>query len=275
MEFQNKNFYSTEQINRFAKAVRMLSYDRGDECGVYAVGHHGSGVVVLFNDHLFFLCTKHSFQCERTASKDIKEVYRNLCFFKDGGILIKPKWTCIIPRVKNKDAANIPEEDILIYLIDPSWEDYQVYLEAAAIINTREAYHSLDYNHGYAFFCGYPNQYGGNEDCETYTVHQEKKGRYARVDSIQKEPNLLSATIDISGLVETPTHKEEFCVEGMSGGGLFTSTNNNPPLFLGMCYAGTVESKKAHFLSVCYIECMLSKCLEEENIEFSPTVSNM
>ena len=253
----------------------MLSHDRGDASGDYAVGHHGSGVVVLFKEHLFFLCTKHSFQRERTASGGIKKAYRSLCFFKDGGSLIKPKWTCIIPCVKNKDATNIPEEDILIYLIDPSWEDYQVYLEAAAIINTREAFHSLDCNKGYAFFCGYPNQYAGNEDYETHTVHQEKKGRYARVDSTQKEPNLLSATIDISGFIETPTHKGEFCVDGMSGGGLFTSTNKDSPLFLGMCYAGTVGSKKAHFLSVCYIEFMLSEYLKSENVVVSSTVSNM
>lgn len=274
MEHKNENPYSEEQLGRFAKAVQMLSYDHGDTFEDYVAEHHGSGVFVLFNGYLFFLCTKHSFHLGGNVAKRRIEDYDKLCFFKDGGILQKPKYTRIVPTVENKDATHIPEEDVLIYLIDPSWEDYQVYKESAAIINSREAYNALARHHFYAFFCGYPTQYDGNVDYESHTVHQEKKGRYALVEMPQKEPNFISAKIDVSGFVKEPSQKEEFSMDGMSGGGLFTCTNNNSSLFLGMCLAGTVESKRAHFLSVCYIEFMLSEYLKGENVVVSSTVPN-
>ena len=274
MEHKNENIYSGEQLERFAKAVQMLSYDHGDTCEDYVAEHHGSGVFVLFNGYLFFLCTKHSFHLDGKVAKPQIEYYDSLCFFKDSGILQKPKYTRIVPFVKNKYATHIPEEDVLIYLIDPSWEDYQVYKESAAIINSREAYNALVRHHFYAFFCGYPTQYDGNVDYESHTVHQEKKGRYALVEMPQKEPNFISAKIDVSGFVKEPSQREEFSMNGMSGGGLFTCTNNNSSLFLGMCLAGTVESKRAHFLSVCYIEFMLSEYLKGENVVVSSTVPN-
>ena len=143
-----------------------------------------------------------------------------------------------------------------------------------AIINSRVAYNALARHHFYAFFCGYSTQYDGNVDYESHTVHQEKKGRYALVEMPQKEPSFISAIIDVSGFVKEPSQKEEFSMDGMSGGGLFTCTNNNSSLFLGMCLAGTVESKRAHFLSVCYIEFMLSEYLKGENVVVSSTVPN-
>lgn len=274
MEHKNENIYSEEQLERFAKAVQMLSYDHGDTCEDYVAEHHGSGVFVLFNGYLFFLCTKHSFHSDGKVANPQMEDYDSLCFFKDSGILQKPKYTRIVPFVKNKYATHIPEEDVLIYLIDPSWEDYQVYKESAAIINSRVAYNALARHHFYAFFCGYSTQYDGNVDYESHTVHQEKKGRYALVEMPQKEPSFISAIIDVSGFVKEPSQKEEFSMDGMSGGGLFTCTNNNSSLFLGMCLAGTVESKRAHFLSVCYIEFMLSEYLKGENVVVSSTVPN-
>ena len=250
-------------MKRFAAAVIMLSYDHGEESKEYEIEHHGSGVFVLFRKKLFFLCAKHSFH-GGDVSKPKLEDYDSLCFFTPPNISHKPKMIRVCPTVLNKESAHVPQEDILFYEIYPEgWKYYDKYRSAASVIDSRKAFGALKKKGFMAFVCGFSNQFGGNTDYDKHTIHQEHKGRYVKIDLRQPDLNMLQGTIDVSGFVDHPTKKGEFNLNGMSGGGLFTCGEDETPLFLGMCLAGTAVSRRIHFLSVTYIEHMLGEYLEQ------------
>ncbi len=253
----HNNIFTDEQLQLFTRPVKMLSFDHGDG---EEPESHGSGVFVRYKDILFFLCSRHSFHAGRSLASMQQEYYDSLAFILKDNELTKPKYTRVSFVINDKDYDYLPEEDMLLYEISSeNWEYYREFYESAAILDFQNGIKKINDNQGTAYVCGYPSQYGGNTDYINKKVHQELKGRYVQLN--KNEGSMWRGEIDTQGLVDKPLRKDEFEIDGMSGGALMTIGDENEVLFLGLLIAGTVASKTVLFLSLPYIKHVLDSWL--------------
>lgn len=111
---------------------------------------------------------------------------------------------------------------------------------------------------------GFPNRYGGNRDFVNKKVIKHIVGRYVS-DIEESDPiGLYKGKIDTTSLVDFSKSDEEYSIDGMSGGGVFTTLPQHPNYLIGMIYAGTVNSQIVRFIHASYIQKVIEAHLEDE-----------
>lgn len=257
-----KKVFLNHEISRMKLAVKMPCY--GIETASLPIPH-GSGCLLVYKDKLYFVCCKHSFHLCESFSGSPQYGYDSLCFMQDGETLSRPNWTCINHSLLEKDSANHPAEDLLIYEFrDKSWPLYDEFFHSASILNPLMADSIMKRRGNIGYAVGFPNRYGGNIDFVNQRVFQLRVGRVVSEIKESDPIGLYVGKIDTTRLVDSPKAEGEFSLDGMSGGGVFTTLPDRPNFLIGMIYAGAVGAQIVRFIHASYIQRVIEGHLEDE-----------
>lgn len=254
--------YLNHEISRMKLAVRIPCYGR-ETATIPTL--HGSGCLLKYKDKLYFVCCKHSFHLYGNLANPPLYSYDSLCFMQDGETFTWPNWVCINHSLLVKDSANHPAEDLLIYEFrDKSWPLYDEFFHSASILNPLMADSIMKCRGNIGYAVGFPNRYRSNIDLVNQRVFQHRVG--CEVSEIKESDpiGLYVGKIDTTRLVDSPKAEGEYSLDGMSGGGVFTTWPDRPNFLIGMIYAGAVGAQIVRFIHATYIQRVIEGHLEDE-----------